>query len=147
MANLIATSKTPVFDGMPFTFRAACDCTEINGLTVNYPGVSESASTDASMTFVFKDAHGNDLAGIGNLFAAGAYVRVILDTANRYAYIQNADTNAYLEEQLADKVSSSGGALTGRLTLRQIVLTDEVDYGSTFPTSDLTTGRLFFKKV
>ena len=42
------------------------------------------------------------MTGLGKLFAAGAYVKVILDVTNGYAYIQNADTNAYLEGRLAD---------------------------------------------
>lgn len=99
MAYLIATSKVPIFDGMPFTFKAACDCTSTDGLTVNYPTISETSSASASKTFVFKDSHGSTLTGIGNLFLKDAYVRVILDTMNGYAYVQNACTNSYLEEQ------------------------------------------------
>ena len=84
-----------IIDGQPITFVAPCDCTAVTGLNVCYP--------EGEKEFVFKDAHGHDLTGIGNLFASGAYVKAILDTKNGYAYLQNADTNAYLEAQLASK--------------------------------------------
>ena len=47
----------------------------------------------------FADAHGNDLGDLDNLFAEGAMVKVILDTDTNKAFIQNADTNAYLEKK------------------------------------------------
>lgn len=74
-----------VADGQSLTFKAPCDCTAVTGITIG------------STTYTFKDAHGNDLSGMGNLFLTGAYVKVVLDTTNHYAYIQNADTNKYLE--------------------------------------------------
>lgn len=95
MANIQVSVKYPLYDGMPLTFKAPCDCTSVEGLTLTY-------NTD-SKSFVFKDAHGNTLTGIGNLFEANAYVKVILDTVNGFAFLQNADTNAYLEEQLNAK--------------------------------------------
>jgi hypothetical protein len=58
---------------------------------------------DGSKEFVFKDAHGNVLTGLGNLFSTGAYVKAILDITNGYAYLQNADTNAYLEGKFDSK--------------------------------------------
>ena len=70
------------------------------GLIVYYPIITESSSAQTSKTFTFKDAHGNDLTSIGNLFTTNAYVKVILDTTNAYAYIQNSDTNGYLESKL-----------------------------------------------
>lgn len=66
--------------------------------------------TGSSQTFIFRDAHGNDLTGIGNLFSEGAYVKVILNTADGYAYIQNADTNAYLENKIAADITAAIGA-------------------------------------
>ena len=95
MANIKIEQSYAIADGQPVTFVAPCDCTAITGLNVTYPGGSKE--------FTFKDAHGNDLTGIGNLFTAGAYVKAILDIVNGYAYLQNADTNAYLEAQLASK--------------------------------------------
>lgn len=93
MAKIKVTSECPLYDGMSITFRAPCDCTAVDGLTVTYG--------ETSATFAFRDAHGNDLTGIGNLFAAGAYVKAILDTTSGHAYLQNADTNTYIETSLA----------------------------------------------
>lgn len=88
MAYININTDYPIYDGMQITFKAPCDCTEARGLCVN------------SQNFVFKDAHGVTLTGIGNLFSEGAYVKVILDAVNGYAYMQNADTNSYLESKL-----------------------------------------------
>lgn len=84
-----------VVDGQSLTFKAPCDCTAVTGITIG------------STTYTFKDAHGNDLNGMGNLFLTGAYVKVVLDTTNHYAYIQNADTNKYLETAIAAKAIKS----------------------------------------
>ncbi len=83
MAYININTNYPPYDGMPLTFLAPCDCTAAEGLTVN------------SVNYVFKDAHGNTLTGIGNVFSAGAYVTVILNVTNGCAYIQNGDNNSY----------------------------------------------------
>ena len=99
MANVKVTLDYQINDGMYLTFKAPCDSTEVTGLKVYYPTITDDASTDTTMTFSFRDAHGNNLANIGNLFKSGTYVTVILDTTNSMAYIQNADTNGYLENK------------------------------------------------
>lgn len=93
MAKIKIISECPLYDGMSVTFQAPCDCTAVDGLNVYYDGVAQ--------TFGFRDAHGNDLAGTGNLFAQGAYVKAILNTDTGCAYLQNADTNKYLEGRFA----------------------------------------------
>jgi hypothetical protein len=93
MANIKIELGHPIIEGMPLSFRAPCNCTEVNGIKVSYP----DGEGTAFIVFSFADAHGNDLSGLGNLFAANAMVRVVLDPSNAKAYIQNADTNAYLE--------------------------------------------------
>lgn len=93
MANIKIELGHPIIEGMPLSFRAPCNCTEVNGIKVSYPDGEDTAF----IVFSFADAHGNDLTGLGNLFAANAMVRVVLDPSNAKAYIQNADTNAYLE--------------------------------------------------
>ncbi len=87
MAYIKINTKYPVYDGAPITFRAPCDCTAAEGLSVN------------SQNFVFKDAHNVNLKNTGNLFLKDAFVRVILDVTNSVAYLQNADTNSYLESK------------------------------------------------
>ena len=104
MANIKIELGHPIVDGMPLSFRAPCDCNETEGIKVIYKDGEETRF----IVFTFADAHGNDLTGIGNLFAKDAMVRVVLDTVNAKAYIQNADTNAYLEQRLAD--GGGGGA-------------------------------------
>lgn len=95
-----------VADGQSLTFKAPCDCTAVTGITIG------------STTYTFKDAHGNDLSGMGNLFLTGAYVKVVLDTTNNYAYIQNADTNKYLETNKVPTTRTvNGKALSSDITL------------------------------
>ena len=70
------------------------------GLKVYFP---DDMGITTNQTFLFADAHGNDLTGIGHLFAKDAIVKVILNLDERKAYIQNADTNAYIEGTFAKK--------------------------------------------
>lgn len=116
MAYINITTKYPVYNGMPLTFVAPCNCNEADGLAVN------------AENYVFKDAHGNTLTGIGNIFNEGAYVKVILDATNKYAYIQNGDSNAYLNAELTDKAPAYTYG------------TEELEPG----VSPLATGRLHF---
>ena len=104
MADIRIDLIEPLYDGMDIKFKAPCDCSQINGLIVYYPK-DDGSGTD-SRQLSFKDAHGNDLTGLGNLFAEGALVKVMVDTSDNSAYIQNAATNGYLEE----KLGSGGGS-------------------------------------
>lgn len=105
MANIrVDLGHEPIYDGMSLTFKAPCDCTEVSGLDILAWEVTENSSSLRNYTFTFKDAHGNTLTGIGNLFSADSYVKVVLDTVNNFAYLQNADTNAYLEGRFNERV-------------------------------------------
>lgn len=84
------------YDGETIKFKAPCDCTAVNSLRVYYPVVTENSVTTTSAVFSFRDAHKNDLQYVPNLFAEGAYVSAILDTTNKYAFLQNADNNGFL---------------------------------------------------
>ena len=108
MAQIKISLGARLVDGMDIKFKAPCDCTAVTGLLVSY--ISDTGET-AEKSFSFRDSHGNNLAGLGNLFGAGAYVKAILDTARGYAYLQNADTNAYLEGKRKETVLelSAGG--------------------------------------
>jgi hypothetical protein len=103
MAKVRVITQGPIYDGMALTFKAPCDCTAVDGLRVYYDEVTEDRTRNVSADFDFVDAHGQILSGLGNLFMEGSYVRVILDTVNNSAYLQNADTNSYLEEKLKVK--------------------------------------------
>ena len=102
MANVKVNLDYPIEDGMSLTFKAPCNCTEVTGLKVYYKELTPLSETDKSAIFIFKDAHGSTLTNIGNLFMSDSYVKVILDTTHRFAYIQNQDTNSYLEKKFSD---------------------------------------------
>ena len=93
----------PLMDGHKVTFKAPCNCTQVDALDVRYI----KDGTQSSKLFTMKDTHGSDLTDLGNLFTKGAYVHVILDTQNGFAYLQNADTNSYLEERLAAAMNTT----------------------------------------
>lgn len=115
MAYIKINSKYPLYDGMPITFKAPCDCTAAEGLTVN------------STNFIFKDAHGNALTGIGNLFGKDALVKVILDKTNGFAYIQNADSNKYLETRMSAAKAGINANSANINTNRTNIATNKAD--------------------
>lgn len=84
-------------NGTEIKFRSPVDCSAITGLVVYY--LNES-NVIVSKEFAFADAHGNNVGDIDHLFAENAVVKVILDTNRNMAFVQNADTNAYLEGRL-----------------------------------------------
>lgn len=100
MANIKVNLTEVLHDGSSVTFKAPCACNAIDGITVIYPDIVDDVATTVSKTFKFKDAHGNDLTSVNNLFAEGAYIKVVFDTANCNAYLQNADSNGYIERRL-----------------------------------------------
>lgn len=118
MANVKVTLDYPIIDGQALTFKAPCACTAVEGLIVYYPA-EKGAETLVSKVFKFKDAQRNELTGLGNLFEKDAYIDVLLDTGNNAAYIQNANTNAYIEEYMAkktyvtDEITKAIGAAIG----------------------------------
>ena len=102
MANIRVDSPTTIYDGQTITFKSPADCSQITGLIIYYP----EGETTKSKEFKLVDAHGVDVgSGTISLFAANVLVKVILDIDESKAYVQNADTNAYLEGKLAEKYS------------------------------------------
>lgn len=97
MANIRIDVDGILMDGHELSFKAPCNCTEINGLKVYFI----EGGTQRNKVFTFKDTHGNTLTGLGNLFEKGACVKVVLDTVYNVAYILNSDTNGYLEDKLS----------------------------------------------
>ena len=94
MHNIRIDLDTPVLNGQAVIFKSPADCSDITGLIIYYP----EGDTTASKDFKFVDAHGVDVgSGTISLFAANALVKVVLDVDHGKAYVQNADTNAYLE--------------------------------------------------
>lgn len=95
MAKIKVTSKCELYDGMSITFNTPCDSTTVDGVTVSCKGTTQS--------FTFRDTHGNPLENQSDLFSEGAYIKAVLDTTRGYAYLQNADTNGYLEAKLNNR--------------------------------------------
>ena len=109
MANIKVTIDFPIVNGQPLTFKSPADCSQVTGLVVSYPEGGENKTK----SFQFADAHGNNVGDI-DLFASDVLVKVILDVDASKAYVQNADTNAYLEGRFDGKVDKNGNnTLTG----------------------------------
>lgn len=106
MANIRVDVGSPVYAGQTITFKSPADCSAVTGLKVYYP----DGNTTTSKTFQFADAHGNNVGG-SDLFASNVLVKVILDTELNRAYVQNADTNAYLEGKFNTKLNGYGGPI------------------------------------
>lgn len=132
MANIKVNLKEVLHDGSSVTFKAPCACDAIDGIIVYYPDIVDNTPTTVSKTFKFKDAHGNDLTNISNLFTEGAYVKAVFDTTNCYAYLQNADTNGYIERRLnvrnatlSASAWSSEAPYTQTVQIRDITANDQ----------------------
>lgn len=114
MAKIKVLLNGPMKNGQSVTFKAPCDCVNVDGLRISHLTYNGSEYVENTTSFTFKDALGNDLTGIGNLFAAGAIVKVILDVDNRHAYLQNAGTNGYIES-IKPKIHVLDGTQAGTL--------------------------------
>lgn len=100
MAKIRVDVGHTIWPGSEIKFRSPVDCTDVTGLIVYYP---DNDGNTVSKEFAFADAHGNNVGDIPHLFSENVVVKVILDIATGMAFVQNADTNAYLENQLAQK--------------------------------------------
>ena len=108
-------SGKPV-DGQHVTFKAPCDCTAVTGLRTYYAENNERKS----MTFTMKDAHNNDLTGIGNLFGEGSLVEAVLNVTDEVVYLLNAATNGYLEAKIPRTASDVGAFNSARTDLTKL---------------------------
>lgn len=95
--NVRVDLNYPIYDGAELVFKAPCGAASVTGLVVYYPSITGMVSS----VFSFADAHTNDLGDLDELFAAGAVVKVILDTETSMAFVQNAATNTYLESKFS----------------------------------------------
>lgn len=127
MANIRVDLERPITNGQSITFRSPTDCSNISGLKVYYPVNGIESST----VFELTDSHGNNVGDIDDLFTEDVLVKVILDTELKKAYVQNADTNAYLEAKFDDKLNKSGGTMTGPINMGKKKITNVAE-----PTSD-----------
>ena len=118
MAKIRIDLTEPILDGMDIKFKAPCPCTAVEGINVYYP--KDDGSTGVQ-SFVFKDSHGSTLTGLGNLFAKDAIVKVMVDCTASAAYILNAATNSYLENNIR---SVSSPLPVGKITSRSSRMID-----------------------
>ena len=99
MPKIRVDLMTPIEDGQSLIFKSPVDCSDITGLIVYFP----DGNSITSIIFDFADAHGNNVGNL-NLFAENTLVKVILDISLHRAYVQNADTNAYIEGELQKRL-------------------------------------------
>ena len=99
MANIRVDLDYTIQDGTSIVFRSPCDCTEVTGLIVYY---NAGEGNPISKEFALADAHGENVGDIPHLFGSDVAVKVILDVTSGMAFVQNADTNAYLEGRFAE---------------------------------------------
>ena len=100
MANIRLDLNHAPLDGESVTFKAPCDASQITGLVIYY---ANEANTTVSKSFTLTDANGGDIGLIDNVFSAGAIIKVLLDTDENKAFMQNPDTNTYLEGRFENK--------------------------------------------
>ena len=96
--NIRVDLEAPITDGREVVFRSPVDCSQVTGLKVYYMDGGNASCKE----FAFADAHGNNVGDIPHLFAENVVVKVILDVTTGMAFVQNADTNAYLEWRFAE---------------------------------------------
>lgn len=95
--NIRVNLNTNIADGSEVVFRSPADCSQVTGLVIYHTG--------GKTEFAFADAHGHNVGDIDHLFAENAVVKVILDVTAGMAFVQNADTNAYIERTFIKSVN------------------------------------------
>lgn len=97
------------FDGAVVTFKAPCDCSKATSLLLTYPTPDGQTET---RSYAFMDAHGKNVGGKYELFKSESMVKVILDADTGCAFVQNGDTNDYLEERFRELEEGYDGQVT-----------------------------------
>lgn len=114
MAHIRVNVKYTIKDGTEIAFRSPVDCSEITGLRVYYPGGDGNTTPK---DFALADAHGNNVGDIDHLFAENVVVKVILDVTSGMAFVQNADTNAYIESTFVKTINGVTPDENGNVTV------------------------------
>ena len=126
-------------DGETISFKAPCNASEITGLIIYYKNESGSS---VSKEFTLNDANGVNIGTLNNIFSEGAIVKVIIDTDVNNAFVQNADTNAYLEGKLAEKYSPTNKPSPSDIGAAKATHTHKKSEISDFPTTESWTFTL-----
>ena len=112
MSNIKVNLNNEPKDGTEVVFRSPVDCSQVTGLIVYY--ITDDLE-ESCKEFIFADAHGNNVGIIDHLFAEDAVVSVILDVGNGMAFVQNSDTNSYLEYRFGLLADSIVNEATGKV--------------------------------
>lgn len=107
--NIRVNLNTNIADGSEVVFRSPADCSQVTGLVIYHNG--------GKTEFAFADAHGNNVGDIDHLFAENAVVKVILDVTAGMAFVQNADTNAYIERTFIKSVNGEKPDADGNVNI------------------------------
>ena len=146
--NIRVDLNTPIKDGTEVVFRSPVDCSQITGLIVYFKENGNASSQEFSLA----DAHGNNVGDIDHLFAENVVVKVILDVAHGMAFVQNADTNAYLEGRFDRKADGVPYTKSALVVQTYPVAGTKVKVSASLP-SDAThlklycTGKKLFKAI
>lgn len=123
MANIRIDLNHAPLDGETISFKAPCDASSITGLILYY----DNGGTTVSKRYTLTDANGNDIGVLDNIFAKDAIVKAILDTDGNKAFVQNPNTNTYLEEKFDTKADASHKHTKSQIT----------DFPTSMPASDV----------
>ena len=108
--NIRVNLNTIIADGSEVVFRSPADCSQVTGLVIYHTG--------GKTEFAFADAHGHNVGDIDHLFAENAVVKVILDVTAGMAFVQNADTNAYIERTFVKSVNGQTPDENGNVEIK-----------------------------
>lgn len=115
--NIRVDLNTTIKDGTEVVFRSPVDCSAVTGLKVYY--LRDDGNT-AFQEFALADAHGNNVGDIDHLFAENVVVKVILDVTTGMAFVQNADTNAYIERTFIKTINGVAPDKKGNVVVEQV---------------------------
>jgi hypothetical protein len=138
MPNIRIDLNHAPLDGETVSFKAPCNASDITGMVIYY---ADNSGAEASREFTLSDANGGNIGLLDNVFAEGAIVKVILDTDLNNAFVQNPDTNTYLEGKFAEVASAAAAAQStanGKAPMYTYSTTD-----LTAGSSALTTGTMY----
>ena len=107
--NIRVNLNTNIADGSEVVFRSPADCSQVTGLVIYHTG--------GKTELAFADAHGHNVGDIDHLFAENAVVKVILDVTAGMAFVQNADTNAYIERTFIKSVNGEKPDVDGNVNI------------------------------
>ena len=95
MGKIKVNLNYPLANGKQISFYTPCESEDTQGLIIN------------DVEYALVDADGASVVDTPNLWNRGALMSVIVDTVNMRAYIQNANSNSYLEKEIRSKADAA----------------------------------------